>query len=64
MPHMQPFDRAPPAQRFGEAVEAVTDDAVNAFHAGLGECLGDEVGDIVDPHEMCPLMRSETARRP
>ena len=43
--HMQPFDAATPADRVGEAVEAVADDAVDALHAGGGENLDHLVGD-------------------
>ena len=42
---MQPFDAAGAAQRVGEAVEAVADDAVDALDAGGGENLDHLVGD-------------------
>jgi len=37
VPGVQPLDAAMPAQRVGEAVEAVADDAVNSAHAGRGQ---------------------------
>src|SRR5262249_19670551 len=40
VPDMNPFDLALPAQRVGEPVEAVTDDAVNAFDSRRDENLG------------------------
>ncbi|MGL3213210.1 hypothetical protein [Bradyrhizobium sp. BR 1433] len=58
---MQPIDRAALAQRLGQAVEAVADDTIDAFDAGLGKGFSDEVGNVVDPHERCPLLQSETA---
>ena len=45
---VDPVDRLALAQRVGEAVQAVADDAENAPDAGLGQRLRDEVGDIVD----------------
>ena len=36
VPDMRPIDLAPAADRVGEAVQAVTDNAVNAFDAGGG----------------------------
>src|SRR5580704_5517630 len=34
VPHMHPFDLALPADRVGQTVEAVADDAINPFDAG------------------------------
>src|SRR5438105_8268908 len=50
MPDVNPVDRLSLAQRFGEAVEAVADHAVDALDAGLRQRLRDEVCDIVDLH--------------
>src|SRR5882724_7860356 len=50
MPDVNPVDRPALAQRVGQAVQAIPDDAKDALDAGLGERLGNEVRDIVDPH--------------
>ena len=42
--HMNPLDLALSADRIGEAVEAVADDAVDAFDAGRGEGLDELIG--------------------
>src|SRR3981189_1033602 len=39
VPDVHPFDLALAAQRVGEPVQAIADDAVNSLHAGRGEYL-------------------------
>jgi hypothetical protein len=43
--HMQPLDLALPADRVGEAVEAVADDTVDALDAGRGEGFDELISD-------------------
>jgi hypothetical protein len=50
MPDVNPVDRISFAQRVGEAVQAVADHAEDALDARLGQCLCDEVCDVVDLH--------------
>ena len=50
MPDVNPVDRLSLAQRVGEAIEAVADDAEDALDAGLRQRLCDKVCDIVNLH--------------
>ena len=43
--HVHPFDLALAAQRVGQPVQAVADDAINPLHAGRGEGFGELVRD-------------------
>src|SRR5262249_29328782 len=58
VPDMNPFDLALTAQRVGQPVETVTDDAVNAFDSRGGENLGEL---ICDPlcHRSFPFSRAQ-----
>jgi hypothetical protein len=51
MPDMDPVDRLSLAQRLGQAIQAVTNHAEDALYPGLGQCFGDEVGDIFNCHD-------------
>jgi hypothetical protein len=42
--HMHPVDLLHPAQRVGEAVQRIANDAIDALHAGLRQRFGHEVG--------------------
>ena len=50
MPRMDPPDRLLRAERLGEAVEAVADDAVDALHAGSRKGLDEIVRAIASRH--------------
>src|SRR5262249_17421452 len=52
---MPPSDLPLPADRVGQAVEAVADNAVNPFDAGRGECFGELIGHGF--HVPAPLAR-------
>ncbi|MGY4379652.1 hypothetical protein ACVWZ3_007291 [Bradyrhizobium sp. i1.3.6] len=47
---MNPFDGAAAAQRLGETVQTVADDAVDALDAGLLERCHEQIGYVVDRH--------------
>ena len=59
VPHVDPFDVLAFAQRLGEAVQAVADNAEDALHARLGQCFCDEIGDVFDPHDARPFRFAE-----
>jgi len=50
VPDVHPTDRLALAQRFCQAVQAVTDHAEHALDAGLDQRFGDQVGNIIDRH--------------
>jgi hypothetical protein len=52
---VDPFDGLAPAQRLGQAIQAIADNAEDTLDAGLGQRLGNEVGDIFDPHALVPF---------
>ena len=58
MPHMQPFNAAGAAQRIGEAVQAVADDAIDALDPGCGENLDHLVGDGAGHTRPPPIKRA------
>src|SRR5215475_5660616 len=58
VPDMNPFDLALTAQRVGQPVETVTDDAVNAFDSCGGENLGELVCDPLC-HRSFPSSRAQ-----
>ena len=41
--HVDPLDGVEPVQRIGEAVQQIADDAVDAVHTRLLQCLGHEI---------------------
>ena len=57
MPDMDPVDGLSLAQRLGQAVQAVTDHAEDPLHAGLDQCFGDKVGDIIHWHDSLSFSR-------
>lgn len=63
VPHMHPLDLAA-ADRVGDVVQRVPDDAVAAFDAGLLQGFDDEVGDFAVGHGVLPLLQSAKATEP
>ncbi len=60
---MDPFDGAAAAQRLGQGIQAVADDAVDALDAGLFERCHEQIGHVVDRHVGLLLRRSHTTVR-
>jgi hypothetical protein len=50
--NVNPVDGLVNAKRFGQAVQAVANDAKDPLHADLRQCLYDEFGNIVDFHRI------------
>jgi len=46
------------SRRLGEAVQAVSHHAEDAFHPGLDQGLGDQVSDVVDLHSASPWVEA------
>src|ERR1700742_603057 len=57
MPYMHPLDLALTADRIGQSIQAVADDAVNPLHAGDGEGFRKLVGNCFG-HDCSSSMRS------
>jgi hypothetical protein len=54
--NVDPLDRLSFAQRLGQTVQAVADDAEDALYPSLSERLGDEVCHILDLHGWLSLL--------
>ena len=59
VPDMDPLDLALPAERVGQPVQAVADDAVDPLDAGCGEGFGELIGHSFR-HGYFSFMRSST----
>ena len=56
MPDMHPLDLALAADRVGEPIQAVADDAIDALDAGRRESLGELICDCF--HDLSPCLES------
>jgi hypothetical protein len=59
VPDMDPFDPALAAQRVGQAIQAVADDAIHPLDTRSGERLGELVCN--GPHHLAPFLLSRAA---
>src|SRR5205823_413925 len=53
---VNPVDAFATAQRIGESVERIADDAVHTFYAGLLQCFSHEIGSC-SCHDQAPYRR-------
>ena len=56
VPHMDPIDLAPAADRIGQAIQAVADDTIDSLHAGCGEGFCKLIGHCFGHDDLCVLV--------